>query len=258
MQCGLAGRRLEFAWDRVVSAQNTLLQQIERLRDNPTLSATEELAQNSFDAFHCQRGLLQLKMSFLDKLPYLVARLLHPGVAGRALAEMDAQVAGGVVPHRISQHFLGVGGPLREQVAEVARGGEPGTRLLRELAPIRWGLLSEAAAEGEHRVLAHERQRGHGTRHGHAVSTLRLGHNRDLVVEARRDLDKRRVFEHCWRCWKLVADPPSAASGSRRRFFVPSSAVLPAPSVCDLRPRRGGLGTGGRAAFGAGCAGERL
>ena len=208
VSCHLAGRRLEAAWPRVVEAQAALRALAEGRHGNADLAPTPELAQNAFEAIFCQSGILQLKMAYLDRLPYSLVRLGSPGLAARVLAEFDAQEAEGLTPHRVATHFLGRDTLLRAQVEALAGGSAAGPELVQELVPLRWGLMSEAAVEGEHHDLAHERRRSHATRHAQAVATLRMDQNRPAILSARTDAAKRKVFEACWRSWKLVADSP--------------------------------------------------
>ena len=95
------------------------------------------------------RGLLALKTDYLDRLPYLVARLRERGVAARCLERYDAISARGVGAHRVSKHFCDRESPLRVSMEHLALSGEMRLDLAREALPYEWGLLDESMVEGE-------------------------------------------------------------------------------------------------------------
>ena len=79
--------------------------------------------------------------------------------------------------------------------------------------------MHESSFEGEHRTLRMFSQRSHATRHPTMVASKRLDQNAAVVDLARQTVQSRTLFSNCWRSWKLLAAPRTAAGRSRHQGF---------------------------------------
>ena len=207
VQCQKAGRRMREAWPRVLRSLSSFA--------SPIPLAGVELAsllRECHEARKALRGILHAKLSFLDRLPYKIARLRDPGVAAECLARFDEMSAAGICHHRVTLHFLAPDKPLRQLVQQAVDTGEFASVLMEALLPLEWGMLDEAAVEGEHRDLALEKQRAHGVRHGFAVSTVRQKQNSKCIDKIRKNVSQKRLFAQCWAKWKLMSCPPNVVA----------------------------------------------
>ena len=158
------------------------------------------------------KGTVHDRTSFLDCLPYKLARLRAPGVAEQVLQRFDSMSEEGVPHHRVSAHFLAKDSRLRTHVVALAAGEALHFELAQELMGIEWGLISEVDIEGEHRNLGLEKQRAHAVGHAFAVATVRINENRETLSAVRRDPILSRLFLSCWKSWKAVAEDPKIVS----------------------------------------------
>ena len=208
VQCGLAGRRMRWAWPRI---QEFLLRdRVSETGSLPQMSSdiTDEVAA----AAAVLKGTVHDRTSFLDCLPYKLARLRAPGVAEQVLQRFDSMSEEGVPHHRVSAHFLAKDSRLRTHVVALAAGEALHFELAQELMGIEWGLISEVDIEGEHRNLGLEKQRAHAVGHAFAVATVRIKENRETLSAVRRDPILSRLFLSCWKSWKAVAEDPKIVS----------------------------------------------
>ena len=145
-QCGLQGRRLKQAWGRIQECHGELT--MAKLAQHMVTwhASVSSSVPGAMDGI---RGLLALKTDYLDRLPYLVARLRESGVAARCLERYDAISARGADAHRVSKHFCDRESPLRASMEHLALSGEMRLDLAREALPYEWGLLDESMVEGE-------------------------------------------------------------------------------------------------------------
>ena len=83
--CVLAGRRLRWAWSRAQDLLQELTHMMLSLAAIPEADAAMGLPQDAFVVFlSAARGMVHLRVGYLDSLPYVLARLREPGIVARA------------------------------------------------------------------------------------------------------------------------------------------------------------------------------
>ena len=214
--CDLAGRRAPDAWDRV----QRCLAELDRTAASAarqTFGHAAELVGTFVTCCAALKGIVLLKMQYMDRDPFLIVRARSPDVARATLTRHDAAVRAGRVPHRIIRHFCAFASPLWRDFEALAACQGCSDRRSTELQPYAWCLLDESRIEGEHRSLRQESQRAHGVGHAFAASTLRHPQQIAMLSEARDHADRSALFERCWRSRKLTAAHHSFVPGPTLR-----------------------------------------
>jgi hypothetical protein len=239
-ECTLAGRLLGKAY---LQAQGTLHELAElRSGANATLFQDGSLHGDAICILSKQMSRLSDRVGYLDRLPYLVARLGEDGMIDRFLSEYDAQLPNGTLHHRVSDAFAHPTQPsLRaHMIAARDAGGAMSATLRDRFLHYFYGMINELPCEGEHRDIQVEQQRSHGVRHPYGIATLRVDQNRVVLTEARKTEAGRALFKKCWAGWKCVCLPPrpgNRISGMLRQTkFV---AGMKYKDVCDVVYRLG-------------------
>ena len=134
---------------------------------NATLLLDGSLHGDAICVFSKQIYRLSDRVCYLDRLPYLVARLGEDGMTDRFLSEYDAQLSNGTLHHRVSDAFAHPTQPsLRaHMIAARDAGGAMSATLRDRFWHYFYGMINELPCEGEHSDIQVEQQRSHGVRH---------------------------------------------------------------------------------------------
>ena len=116
--CCRKGRRVYQAYDHMKTTLNAAMQDADTwtesmFPDRAHLQAAQGVVRSTF-------GLCMRKCEYLDRLPFLLARLGHDSVKARVLAQFaEADVS---EHHAVTLHFLLPGSELRQQLDELPEG----------------------------------------------------------------------------------------------------------------------------------------
>ena len=126
--CWRKGRRLQHAWRYAAAALDAGLNEANSWVGNPFGGTIPQL----HDLLGCIRGsftLAHYKLRYLSKIPWLIARILEPGVRDECLIQWNSVP---VAEHqRVSVEFFGAG-QLRRDIDMLAPDGSGATELLKQ------------------------------------------------------------------------------------------------------------------------------
>ena len=144
---------------------------------------------------------LDVKLSFLDALPYKIARCRDVAVARETRAGFDRCLCTGVEqPDLVSCHCLSPGTKLRRCWDEFCCTGVLPHNISMALREYEWVKLDEAEVEGVHRDVRAEHSRAHAARLPFVVSTVRLGEN--VGAWRRAQVTGGRSWQRLLWCWR--------------------------------------------------------
>lgn len=152
------------------------------------------------------------KLAFLDKLPYVLARLEEPGVRRRCMDQWDSCPPEG--HHRVTREFFE--GPLRQDIEAMNNDGTGASaRLKQEVRSLALIPLDDSIAESPHAIASRLMQSSRGAKWPWVASTLRLKQN---LCDAREIPDAvDQSFSHLWRVHTSVLKGPSARARHIRK-----------------------------------------
>ena len=162
---------------------------------------------------------LKVKVAFLDRVPYVLARVGEPGVRDRVLQQWDSRPP--THHDSVTRHFLE--GDLGDAFREMREDASDAADNLRfELQGIKAVPLDDTVAEGPHAQAARVSARTRRARHPWVFATMRLQQNvRDMRDwPGRFDIDDQRAWNQAY----SVINPPGKNCGRAPR--MPLKAVL--------------------------------
>lgn len=165
------------------------------------------------DCQACVRSVYEMatrKISFLDRIPYLLARLGEPGVRRRCVEQWESCSA--EKHHRVSREFME--GELRGHIDAMSDGGTGiSARLQLEIDSLAKVPLDDSVAEGPHASASRMIKHARGAKWAWIAATMRLDQNLadakaipDVVGDSAQDL---------WPVYKSVLHGPSARDSRR-------------------------------------------
>lgn len=114
------------------------------------------------------------KVSFLDRVPYLLARLEEPGVCRRCMEQWESCAPAG--HHRVTRDFFE--GALRFDIAAMQNDGAGATaRLKQEIRSLSLIPLDDSVAESPHAIGGRLMQHSRASKWPWVASTMRLEQN---------------------------------------------------------------------------------
>lgn len=184
------------------------------------------------------------KLLFLDRVPYLLARLGEPGVRERCVQEWEACEPRG--RHRVTREFLQPGGPLRGYIVAMASavGGAMHPDLEREVRSLRAipmdGNVAESPPAIAHRLL----QRSPANKWPWVAATVRLAQNLQDAKDIPCAIPVN--IEQLWRNSSAVLQGPSSrrqnvANECRLPRCGPMSKAWPSPTIAVEAPAMAAL-----------------
>ena len=146
-----------------------------------------------------------------------------PAKAREFLRKHDNMVSLGISPHRVSDHFAGVGdSSLRSDMEAWAAGHSMSARLREAVSSYQLCILDDTWVESVHREVSHVSKRSTYSKLQWRSSTLRLQQNLKMV-ETLDDASARR-FNVLFRKFKAIAQPVSSKA---IRMVFPRAVSLP-------------------------------
>lgn len=206
IECSMKGRRLKKAYVHAAAELRSGLD----AANEWTVHTWDLGAESLLDFQACVRGTYELalrKLGFLDKIPYLLARLADPGVRDRCVAQWAACAPEG--HHRVSHEFLSPTGALRPLVDAMRQDGtQIAPALQREIDSLGCIPMDDSIAESPHASASRHMQHARGAKWPWIASTMRLQQNlddvRNIPAATGADLDV------AWASYKSVVQGPSA------------------------------------------------
>ena len=215
------------------------------------------------------------KIAFLDRIPYLLARLGEPGVRARCLEQWGRCAAD--EHHRVSKEFLDPTGELRRGIDEMTDdGGGMSPKLKAEVDSLAAIPMDDTVAESPHAIAHKLVSHGRAAKWPCVAGTMRLRQN---LVDAENIPQAVEVdLAKLWGSYTSVLRGPSSKRPGRPlkkkpRVFqadvytmdfaltaMPSLAIPPGENDDPGVPGggAGGLGGGGGGSFGSGGGGGPL
>lgn len=152
------------------------------------------------------------KIKFLDKVPYLLARLAEPGVRQRCLDQWESCDPAG--HHRVTVEFLSPAGALRRHIDAMNDDGTGmAPELVREVESLLCIPLDDSAAESPHAVANRLMMHSRGATWPWVAASMRLEQN---LQDARLVPDAIDTsYEQHWAAYTNVLRKPSHRSRSQ-------------------------------------------
>ena len=181
--CHLRGRLLPFAWQYASAALQNLLEQVSQWEPE-RFSMDMDFLQTAEASVRATVARAYKKIHFLDRVPYLLARLDQgPTHAQRALAQY-AEVPP-EMHHRATLGFLVEGSPLRHYVLALAEGGDLRPFLESKVRWLQDIPLDDSVAEAPHAARRRWELKARGSKFAWLASSHRLDQNlRDVSAMA--------------------------------------------------------------------------
>eukprot|EP00959_Pyramimonas_sp_CCMP1952_P210179 4398161-Pyramimonas_sp.AAC.1 len=162
-----------------------------------------DLRNMCFGAVKYAQALCLRKLEFLDRVPYLFARLDEPGVAARTIQQfLSAPLE---AHHPLTLEFLGPSSVLKVHVHKLAEnGGEMPDILFARVQSLKDVPFDDHVAEGPHAAAKRILSNGRSTRFPFVSATLRLNQNlRDKDGLLR---ETGATMQHIWNTWSRVVN----------------------------------------------------
>jgi hypothetical protein len=158
---------------------------------------------------------IELKFAWLDEPPALIWQARDSKVAKKFLQARDEQVAAGLVPHRVTEHFAGLGSPLRPLMERHAAGQFLPEALDIELAMYELAKVDDTWCEAVHRDVTSLSAKAPSATFPYRAATLRAKQN--LKVWRSLSVQERQRFRSVFLKHKAIAQPV----GSKAKKLVP-------------------------------------
>lgn len=220
VECSWKGRRLHQAHAQATSELRRGLDEA-----NSWTAATWGLGYEAWlELQGCVRAAFHLgsrKVAYLDKVPYLLARLGEPGVRGRCLEQWSACPP--EAHHRVTREFLDPRGALRRWVDGMAADGTMHPNLLREVQSLRAIPMDDTVAESPHAKAHRLMRKSPASTWPWVASSMRLEQNLQDVKDLPAVIAECSL-EHKWRNFSaLVKGPSSRRQNQSKR--LPAAVV---------------------------------
>ena len=204
LACMYKGRLLPEAFPHATAVLTAAMHEVSSWQTSRLGGNTELLRQ----AQACMRGTTALvleKLTYLDEIPYLLARVNEPGIAARCLAQFAEGVDSGATHDPVTLEFLAEGSTLRQQIERMAHeGAEMGPQLQREWETLRLCPIDDCPGEGPHAGMRHISLKTRAASWPWHASSLRLQHNLQDIQNLLPVLEPRTSFELLYAHHKAV------------------------------------------------------
>jgi len=130
------------------------------------------------DTVNALLSMLHLKFAWVKESPYVIWSVKDAGSAAHFLRARDEEVKRGQPPHRVTEHFAGLGQhSLRGDMEAYASGQKPSSRLVSELQAYSLCVLEDAWPESLRRDVSNFTTRAKAGKAAAMSANLRLKQN---------------------------------------------------------------------------------
>ena len=174
-QCDRKGRLLHLAWPHASAVFDEVLREVQEWQPE-RFDGDLVLQQQCEASLRATVARAKEKLHYLDRVPYLFARLTEGEAIGRRVLQQFEEVAEDA-HHRVTLHFLGPHSILRPSIVAVAEGEPLSDDLLSEVLALQRIPLDDTVAEGPHAKATRLRNHARAGKFGWHAATQRLSQN---------------------------------------------------------------------------------
>ena len=183
----------------------------------------------------CVRGavhLARMRFDYLGKLPWLIARILHPGVRERCIEQFESAPADR--HHRVTLHFLLPGSPLRQAIDQLTPACDNAAQFLRDELQAMTALpMDDSVAEAPHASANRIQKHGRCTKFPTLAASMRLDRNIENVRTICQATDMK--IADCFLRRQSLLQPPKRVHRNKKisygnfckRFYEMSHMLHP-------------------------------
>ena len=155
---------------------------------------------------------IEMKLHWLQELPYLIWRADDPDIASNMVMQYDVAMADARrAPHvhRVAHHFMHPTSNLRTDMERHASGHGMSPKLAQEILSYQLCMLDDTFQEAPHRDISGIVKKAPGSKPAWWFSSLRVTQN--IKLSQKMDEEKPTRFAYCFQRWKAVMQTRKAA-----------------------------------------------